>query len=83
LLGVEDRDNARLEHAVTRDFLRDWRRNYAQALRGAAIAGLGRRDEAVPIVASAHEALARKKDVIPAERRFILQAVESLTSRLR
>jgi len=61
----------------------DWRRDYAQALRGAALAALGRRNEGGPLVASAYEALVGKKDVIPAERQPVLPAVENLKSQLR
>jgi serine/threonine protein kinase/Tfp pilus assembly protein PilF len=61
----------------------DWRRYYAQAMLGAVLAGLGRRAEAGPLVASAYQALLPKKDSIPSEKRQILDTVQDWKSRIR
>jgi tetratricopeptide (TPR) repeat protein len=55
----------------------EWRRSYAQAMRGAALAGLGKRAEAAPLVTSAYNTLVKKRDVIPAERQSLLPKVEA------
>ena len=60
----------------------DWRRYHAQAMLGAALAGLGRRVEAGPLLTSAYESLLRKKDSIPSEKRRILDTVLSWKSQL-
>ena len=57
-----------------------WERWHAQAMLGAALAGLGRRSEAAPLLASAHDALLQKKDSIPAERLPILEEVRNWKS---
>jgi len=60
----------------------DWRRDYAQALRGAALAGLGQRAEGGQLLTSAYAALVTKKELIPAERQPVLQAIEHWKSQL-
>ncbi len=60
-----------------------WERWHAQAMLGAALAGLGRRSEAAPLLASAHDALLQKKDSIPAERLPILEEVRNWKSQFQ
>jgi len=57
--------------------LKDWRLDYAQAMYAEAIAHLGRQAEAGPILSSAYAALVRKKNLIPAERRSIVDTVQT------
>jgi tetratricopeptide (TPR) repeat protein len=55
---------------------KDWRLDYAQAMHAEAIAHLGRQAEASPVLSSAYTALVRKKNLIPAEKRSIVDTVQ-------
>jgi len=55
----------------------DWRRYYALAMRGEAMAQLGHPAEAGPMLASAYEALLPRKEQIPAEKRQVLDKIKT------
>ncbi|HTR39951.1 MAG TPA: serine/threonine-protein kinase [Bryobacteraceae bacterium] len=63
--------------------LKDWRLDYSQAMRAEVIAHLGRRAEAGPLLSSAYDALVQKKNLIPAEKRSIVDTVQSWKLRLQ
>src|SRR5262249_41407708 len=56
--------------------LKDWRLDYAQAMHAEAIAHVGRQAEAGPVLSSAYAALVRKKNLIPVEKRSIVDTVK-------
>jgi tetratricopeptide (TPR) repeat protein len=60
-----------------------WELYYSQAMLGAALAGLGRRTEAAPMIASAYQALIQKKDSIPSEKRQLLDTVRRWNLQIR
>ncbi len=56
---------------------RPWTRDYSRGMLGAALAGLGRYDEAEPLLLSSYDAILRAFDSIPSENRSILNRIRN------